>query len=218
MANLSYEDQKALLESIDIMIKGRFDKLKLSTWIEGKVISVGEICTVAVLDTEITVKAREGLTVKEGDIVLICVPNGDYSNKYIDVNKSELGKNVARPGENEYVLPVATQTTLGGVKTGQSVSIDSNGVLEVKDNSHGHEISNISGLQEALNEKADKSYVHEQIAPVSVWDITHNLGKYPAVSIIDTAGTLVIGDVQYTSLNTIKIIFSSPFSGKAYLN
>jgi hypothetical protein len=48
--------------------------------------------------------------------------------------------------------------------------------------------------------------------------ITHNLGKYPSVTVVDSAGTLVVAGVTYPSLNVVQLAFSAPFSGTAYLN
>jgi hypothetical protein len=53
----------------------------------------------------------------------------------------------------------------------------------------------------------------------SVWTITHNLGFYPAgVVVEDTAGTTVVGDVEYIDSNTLTITFSFPFAGVVYLS
>lgn len=64
----------------------------------------------------------------------------------------------------------------------------------------------------------DKTYIHKQVIASNTWEITHNLYKYPSVSVVDTGGNVVIGDVEYTSLNTLVIKFTAPFSGTAYLN
>lgn len=61
-------------------------------------------------------------------------------------------------------------------------------------------------------------YVHDQQAASSSWVVTHNLGKFASVNIVDTANDEVIGDVTYNSINQITINFSSPISGKAYIN
>lgn len=62
------------------------------------------------------------------------------------------------------------------------------------------------------------TYVHNQNVPSAVWNITHNLGSYPSVTVIDSAGTTVVGDVLYVSANAITITFSGSFSGQAFLN
>lgn len=63
-----------------------------------------------------------------------------------------------------------------------------------------------------------ENYVHDQQVASITWVITHNMNKYPAVNIVDTANDEVVGDVKYNSLNQITISFTAAFSGKAYLN
>jgi hypothetical protein len=62
------------------------------------------------------------------------------------------------------------------------------------------------------------NYVHDQQVASATWVITHNMGKKPSVSIVDTADDEVIGQVTYNSNNQVTLTFSSPVSGKAYLN
>lgn len=62
------------------------------------------------------------------------------------------------------------------------------------------------------------NYVHDQQVASASWVIVHNMGKKPAVSIVDTADDEVIGQVTYNSNNQLTLTFSSPVSGKAYLN
>jgi len=51
-----------------------------------------------------------------------------------------------------------------------------------------------------------------------IWEIIHNLEKYPSVTVIDSANTIVEGEVTYIDLNTLNVNFSAGFSGTAYLN
>lgn len=62
------------------------------------------------------------------------------------------------------------------------------------------------------------TYVHNQSAPSSVWDITHSMGKFPSVSIVDSAGDEVEGTVNHISNTHLTITYTAAFSGKAYLN
>lgn len=62
------------------------------------------------------------------------------------------------------------------------------------------------------------NYIHDQQVASATWVVTHNMGKYPSVSIVDTADDEVIGQVTYNSNNQLTITFSAPMSGKAYLN
>lgn len=65
--------------------------------------------------------------------------------------------------------------------------------------------------------KAD-SFSYTQIQSSAEWTITHNLNKYPSVTIVDSADRVVVGDVEYISLNQLKVSFTAAFSGQAYLN
>jgi len=65
---------------------------------------------------------------------------------------------------------------------------------------------------------ADKNYTHSQGVASLTWDIVHNLNKAPAVTIVDSAGTVVEGDVILVDLNNVQLTFSAPFSGTAYIN
>ena len=47
-------------------------------------------------------------------------------------------------GVNQYTLPVANSTTLGGVKSGTDITIDASGNVSVNNNSHTHTKSNIT--------------------------------------------------------------------------
>lgn len=62
------------------------------------------------------------------------------------------------------------------------------------------------------------TYVHNQSSPSTTWSITHNMGKKPSVSIVDTADDQVEGEVTYVSNNQLIVKFSAAVSGKAYLN
>lgn len=65
---------------------------------------------------------------------------------------------------------------------------------------------------------ADKTFVYVQQSASKTWTIKHDLNKFPSITVIDSAGTKVQGEVVYTDINNITISFSSAFSGKAYLN
>lgn len=72
--------------------------------------------------------------------------------------------------------------------------------------------------QEITNVSADKNYVHVQGTAATDWYIAHNLGKYPSVTIIDSANSMVIGEVEYVDMNNVILHFSAEFSGRATLN
>lgn len=66
--------------------------------------------------------------------------------------------------------------------------------------------------------EGDKSFVFTQAVASDVWLIKHNLNKCPSVSVVDTGGNIVYGDVEYIDENNVRCRFMSAFSGKAYLN
>ena len=65
---------------------------------------------------------------------------------------------------------------------------------------------------------SDSRYTHTQITPMAVWEIEHNMGKFPSVTVTDSAGSMVTGEVEYIDRNTVQLSFSGAFSGFAYLN
>ena len=64
----------------------------------------------------------------------------------------------------------------------------------------------------------DKTFVFTQGTPIYQWDITHNLNKFPSVSVVDSFNEQVIGSVEYINKNRLTVTFAAPFSGQAYCN
>ena len=62
------------------------------------------------------------------------------------------------------------------------------------------------------------TYIFNQGTPSASWTITHNLGRFPSVTVVDSGGNVVTGDVKYLDTNTLQATFSGGFSGTAYLN
>lgn len=69
-----------------------------------------------------------------------------------------------------------------------------------------------------LGIEGDKHYIHIQSTASDNWLINHQLNKYPAVTVIDSAENEVIGEVEYLDRNNLRIKFKGGFSGKATLN
>jgi hypothetical protein len=70
----------------------------------------------------------------------------------------------------------------------------------------------------SIQETYKFSHIHTQTVSSSTWSITHNLNKYPSVSVVDSSNEEVIGEVQHINPNSLTVKFSAPFSGKAFLN
>ena len=69
-----------------------------------------------------------------------------------------------------------------------------------------------------ISDSEDKTFTFTQGVPSATWVVTHNLNKFPSVSVVDTADTSGFGAVTYDSANQLTITFSGGFAGKAYLN
>ena len=60
-------------------------------------------------------------------------------------------------------------------------------------------------------------HIHTQGSAATTWTVTHTLGGHPSVTVVDSTGTVVIGEVQYNSETQVTVTFSAAFSGSAYL-
>jgi len=73
-----------------------------------------------------------------------------------------------------------------------------------------------------LSSQGSSTFVFDQVVPKMVWGtngiVTHNLGKFPSITVIDTGGTVVTGEYTYIDTNNVILNFTAPFAGKAYLN
>lgn len=79
----------------------------------------------------------------------------------------------------------------------------------------------LNGVETALlagTGGADANYVFSQLSAAATWSVAHNLGKYPAVSVVDSGGSELLPDITYVDANHVTLGFGAPTSGKAYLN
>jgi len=74
----------------------------------------------------------------------------------------------------------------------------------------GSQLTNVVAVTE--------TYFHDQGVPSQVWTVQHNLNKRPSVTVVDSAGSDVIGKISYINDNELTITFNASFSGSAYLN
>ena len=69
-----------------------------------------------------------------------------------------------------------------------------------------------------LSSQGAPTFVFTQNAPATTWNIQHNLGKFPSVSVINNNNVVINGEVTYIDNNNVQLNFSAGFTGKAYLN
>lgn len=129
-------------------------------------------------------------------------------NKYVTVTQKKIVSTVTEPADQTIevhdpgVAGPPNTLTIGTVTTGEASA-------------------NITGI--APNQVLNLVYpvaarhVHTQGTVSTTWTINHALGGYPSVSIVDSAKTVVIGEVNYISTTQVVVNFTSAFSGYAYL-
>ena len=76
----------------------------------------------------------------------------------------------------------------------------------------------ISLLKYDVSGDSDKTFIFTQAVPSIVWNITHNLDKFPSVSVVNNNNIVINGEVTYIDTNNVQLDFSAAFAGKAYLN
>ena len=76
----------------------------------------------------------------------------------------------------------------------------------------------VYGINIDPSDATDKTFEYQQVTPATTWNITHNLAKFPSITVIDTGDTVVTGQYTYIDNNNVTLTFSAAFAGKAYLN
>ena len=61
--------------------------------------------------------------------------------------------------------------------------------LDGRDEPNQHPISAVEGLAEKLNNL--DTFIYEQCTSSDTWVIIHNLNRYPSVTVVDSAGTVL---------------------------
>lgn len=61
-------------------------------------------------------------------------------------------------------------------------------------------------------------YTHVQSAAADVWTINHNLGRYPAITLLSPGLAEFIGEIVHTSINQAIAYLATPYTGIAHCN
>jgi hypothetical protein len=129
-------------------------------------------------------------------------------NKYVTVTQKKLVSTVTDPADQTIeihdpgVAGPPNTLTIGTVTTGEASA-------------------SITGI--APNQVLNLVYptvsrhIHTQGTASTTWTINHALGGYPSVMVVDSAKTVVYGEINYLSTSQVVVNFSSAFSGFAYL-
>lgn len=103
---------------------------------------------------------------KAVNITIPTVGNGTITIKQAGSNKgtftmNQSGDTTIELTDNNTTYGVATSSALGLVKSGTNITVDSSGNVSVNDDSHNHVISNVDGLQDALDGKSATGHTHD---------------------------------------------------------
>ena len=194
--------QQEIYKTIDILTEEKLKQLGFDKTKRGKVISVDSTaCVVEIDGEEFNCKLRRGIYVEPNDIVFVKFPQDSNVDKYVD---AILGGN-----ETPEKLVISAKEILDKLKTvdGEGSGLDA----DMLDGKHASEFV----LKTEFN---ISTFTHNQLSPEKEWNVVHNLNRFPTVTVVDSGGSVVLGDVQYIDENQIKIVFTTGFSGKAYLN
>lgn len=137
---------------------------------------------------------------KVGIVAILDKENNKASVVFNDMNHS-----------STFLLPIADHITELQIGDNVLVTFTTNNIDD------GIITSSLAG-RISVNPPRDSCYIHNQIMPSATWIINHNLESFPSVTIVDSGGSVVIGEIQYINENQIKVSFTVEFSGKAYLN
>jgi len=157
------------------------------------------------------------------DVVLITTPEGTLESSGVGGGGSGAqGTQGVRGAQGTQGVQgtqgLGTQGTQGRTGAGTQGTQGTAGLQGIS----GAALDNTDDLTEGTTNKyftvARVSYAHMQGAASSSWAITHNLGFKPNVTVIDSAGNIVEGEIAYTNSNSLTVSFQSAFSGNAYLS
>jgi len=125
-----------------------------------------------------------------------------------------VGNNILISEQNEISnfghFTIDSYTTNGNVSTLNLTNLFGNGNLE---NKKFYDFAVFT-----LSSQGVPTFVFTQNATATTWNIQHNLGKFPSITVIDSGNTVVTGEYTYIDNNNVQLNFSAAFSGKAYLN
>ena len=134
------------------------DKKKLDGIATGAEVNQNAFSNVVVGSTTISADSKtDSLTLAGSNVTL--TPDTTNDKVTIGITKANVTSALGyTPPTTNTTYGVATSSTLGLVKSGTDITVDSSGNVSVNDDSHNHVISNVDGLQTALDGKANTSH------------------------------------------------------------
>ncbi len=124
------------------------------------------------------------------------------------------GRIVVTNGDGASGNPAVDLATVGNSGTGALQAFAADGFGRIT----GTRAPTTDDLPQGVSHFYDRTLVFTQGTASTSWSIAHNMGKFPSVTVVNTAGDEVEADVTFIDANNLSLAFASAFSGSAYLN
>ena len=134
-------------------------------------------------------------------------PSEVSPERYDFIELAETEPDLGVPSTNGYVLASAADGTRSWINP---ASIGGAGLSTTDSLTEG--VTNLYFTTSRV------SYTFTQGVASATWTINHNLHFYPNVTVQDSAGNIVEGEIAYTNSDSLVVTFSTAFSGEAYLS
>jgi hypothetical protein len=115
------------------------------------------------------------------------------------------------------VLPVVDVSDTSMAATGTTKKVRVGDLLAGTD-AAGAAAMALSAAEAYTDARAGGRSFSQPFTVASQVTVTHGLGRYPAVTVIDSAGDLIEGEIGYLSPDSLTVSFSAPFSGVVTCN
>tara|TARA_B110000858_G_scaffold186205_1_gene229123 strand:+ start:1577 stop:2119 length:543 start_codon:yes stop_codon:yes gene_type:complete len=132
---------------------------------------------------------------------------------YTDIEQAVLRKNIC-DWQNAASFKVVVATGTAGVFVEPLAKVNLKASMSCPETPTS--VCTILDLEGIIADTGTYSQCFEQAS--DTWTITHNLGSYPSVTVVDSANTVVVGNVDYISSQQLVVTFNASFSGCAFLN
>ena len=153
----------------------------------------------------------------------ILLPYGDGSDVDIINSVSATASDVADSTEQSTLLRGPVGPRGPGVITGSGLPGPLDGfdgdIYIDSDNGfyYGPKVDGVWPATPLFSATQTLRHIHTQAVASTTWTVSHLLGGYPSVTVVDTAGTVVYGEISYSSTTEVVLSFSAAFAGYAYL-
>ena len=132
---------------------------------------------------------------------------------HIDMEKAVLRKDIC-DWQNAASFKVVVSTETPGVFVEPLAKVNVKASISCPETPSS--VCTIVDLESIIADAGTYTQCFEQSS--DTWTITHNLGSYPSVTVVDSANTVVVGNVDYVNSQQLVVTFNASFSGCAFLN